>query len=114
MIISTLLVLLAWATASNAYIESGPIAKTTSGVLLGQTITLSNNAQVYRFLGVPYAQPPLGPNRFEKPKFIENKTDLLVLTHQAKPTCIQMRHLTKAISPLLDVDEDHNVSSTKF
>lgn len=105
-----LLVFLTMLGLAQASIHSNPFIKTTSGILIGQTVTLDNNAQVHRFLGVPYAQAPTGSNRFEKPQLIGNQSDTILLAQQVKPTCVQMRHLSKAISPLLDVDQDHNVS----
>lgn len=86
-----------------------PVVRTTSGQLIGQR-TIVNNVPVYQFLGVPYAQPPINNNRFEKPKKLVDASQTLVLAQQFKPTCMQMKHLTKAINPLLDVDEIHNVS----
>ena len=40
--------------------------KTTSGVVRGQTIQVLNT-NVYQFLGIPYAEPPVGALRFAKP-----------------------------------------------
>lgn len=92
------------------FIESDPIAQTSSGMIVGQKINLETGSPVYRFLGVPYAQPPVGKNRFERPEAIVNQTDKVIMAKQMKPTCIQMKHFGKAISPLLEIDEIHNVS----
>ena len=93
----------------QANIDSNPLIRTSSGILVGETITIDTNALVHRFLGVPYAQPPVEQNRFEKPKQIINQSDRILFTQQTKSTCIQMKHLSKTISPLLDVDHEHNV-----
>ena len=112
---SPILILLTLASAAYASsIHSDPVIKTSSGTLIGQTVTLDNDALVHRFLGVPYAQAPIGENRFEKPQPIVNQTGSLLMAQQQKPTCMQMHHLSKAISPLLDVDQDHNVSSIEI
>lgn len=107
------LLLLAMASIQQFYstvlaVAINPVVSTTSGQLIGQK-TIINNVPVYQFLGVPYAQPPVGDNRFEKPKKLIDASQNLVLAQQFKPTCMQMKHLTKAINPLLDVDEIHNV-----
>lgn len=87
------------------------IVSTTSGRLLGQKTLVNKNVEVFEFLGVPYAQPPVGENRFEKPKQLSMvNSSQIVIAQQFKPSCIQMKHLTKAINPLLDVDELNNIS----
>lgn len=96
--------------ATAGIIETDPIVRTNSGMLVGQKVKLETGNSIYRFLGVPYAQAPIGQNRFERPKWIINQTERIVLAQQPKPTCIQMRHISKTISPLLEVDQIHNVS----
>lgn len=96
-----------------AFIHSDPVlSRTTSGTLLGQTVQLDNGQLVHRFLGVPYAQAPTGPSRrFELPEPLVNvSSEQILMAQQAKPTCMQMHHISAAISPLLDVDQAHNVS----
>ena len=41
--------------------------RTTSGVVLGQTLNVLNQ-RVNQFLGIPYAEPPIGDLRFAKPE----------------------------------------------
>ena len=41
--------------------------KTSSGVVRGQTIEVLNRS-IDQFLGIPYAEPPIGELRFDKPK----------------------------------------------
>ena len=43
---------------------------TTSGVVRGQAINVLNTS-IYEFLGIPYAEPPVGDLRFAKPVPIE-------------------------------------------
>lgn len=113
-IVSSLLLTFALTTpiCESASIHSDPVLSgTSSGTLVGSTVQLDNGALVHRFLGVPYALPPTGPQRrFELPEPIVNGSGDLLLAQQPKPTCMQMHHLSAAISPLLDVDQAHNVS----
>ena len=44
---------------------------TTSGVVRGLTIDVLNTS-VDQFLGIPYAEPPVGALRFAKPVLITN------------------------------------------
>ncbi|OTF74594.1 carboxylesterase-like protein [Euroglyphus maynei] len=91
-------------------IQINPIVPTTSGRLIGEK-SIINNGEIYKFFGVPYAQAPIGKNRFEKPKdLLTNSSERLLMTQQLRPTCMQMKHLAKAINPLLDFDEIHNIS----
>lgn len=96
------------ATAHSGSID--PIIRTTSGTFVGQKAYLPNGMAVMNFLGVPFAQPPVGELRFEKPMDLQNISTGYLMAREFKPTCIQMKHITQAISPLLDVDEEHNVS----
>ncbi|XP_027204771.1 neuroligin-4, Y-linked-like [Dermatophagoides pteronyssinus] len=93
-------------------IQMNPIVSTTSGRLIGQKTLIHNgDGEIYQFFGIPYAQPPIGENRFEKPKELStNSSEQLLLAKQLKPTCMQMKHLAKTINPLLDLDEIHNIS----
>ena len=96
--------------AGDYSIQMEPIVSTTSGRLIGQKTLINNNDEIYQFFGVPYAQPPIGVNRFERPKeLLANTSERLLMAKQLKPTCMQMKHLAKAINPLLDLDQIHNV-----
>lgn len=97
--------------AGDYSIQMEPIVSTTSGRLIGQKTLINNNDEIYQFFGVPYAQPPIGVNRFERPKeLLANASERLLMAKQLKPTCMQMKHLAKAINPLLDLDQIHNIS----
>ena len=41
--------------------------KTSSGVVRGQTVRVVNQ-NINQYLSVPYAEPPVGPLRFARPK----------------------------------------------
>lgn len=116
---TTTILLLALAASSVVVtIPLDPIVRSTSsGTLIGKRVQLTSETQhlndVYSFLGVPYAQPPVGERRFEKPAPLNVSSDSYQMVQEFKPTCIQMKHFSQAISPLLDVDLAHNVSSRK-
>ncbi|KAF7493068.1 Carboxylesterase 4A [Sarcoptes scabiei] len=95
---------------ANDRFDFNPIAHTKSRIIIGQKVQI-NDDPVYQFLGVPYAEPPLGSNRFERPKSLnESSGSRFVWAQKFKPTCMQMKHLAKAINPLLDVDQIHEIS----
>ena len=52
--------------------------KTTSGILTGQAS--SQAPDVDEYLGIPYAQPPIGNLRFALPKAFEGKGELINAT----------------------------------
>lgn len=89
--------------------DDSPIVTTSSGMLHGLRVVKSGRFIVDQYLGVPYALPPVGSLRFQKTKELPN------LAHQKRnatkfaATCIQMRHLSQVINPLLDVDDEHMV-----
>lgn len=87
--------------------------QTTSGLLYGAKQSLANvkNSSIYKFLSVPYAEPPVDQLRFMKPTEIrpERAQNFLDTTRYGK-TCPQFRHLTRFISPLLNIDNDHQIS----
>ena len=58
-------------------LSNGPLVKTTSGTVKGQTIQVLNKT-INQFLGIPYAVPPLGSLRFAKPKPIEKPIEVSI------------------------------------
>lgn len=63
------------------------IIKTLSGPVQGTTIRLRGNS-VDRYLGIPYAQPPLGRLRFRKPNAVKPWT-MILTADKVGPACIQ-------------------------
>lgn len=45
-----------------------PVAQTVSGSVVGKIETLPNGKSVYEYLGIPYAEPPVGEFRFKAPQ----------------------------------------------
>jgi len=48
--------------------SSAPIVPTESGQVVGKIETLPLGKSVYAYLGIPYAEPPVGESRFAAPK----------------------------------------------
>lgn len=83
---------------------------TTSGLLLGTKDSLSDgNSSVYKFLSVPYAEAPINSLRFKRPVELSRAHQVIDASKFGK-TCPQFRHLTSFISPLLNVDHEHQTS----
>ncbi len=62
----------------NEFIASiGNDVKTTSGVIRGKTIKYENQT-IDEYLGIPYAEPPIGKLRFTKPKPLEKPIEVLI------------------------------------
>lgn len=49
-------------------VQPSPIVQTEFGEIVGKTVSLPFNKLVYEYLGIPYAQPPLGELRFSAPR----------------------------------------------
>uniref|UniRef100_A0A1I8HGK3 COesterase domain-containing protein n=1 Tax=Macrostomum lignano TaxID=282301 RepID=A0A1I8HGK3_9PLAT len=69
------------------------------GKVTGQTImTLSNNITMSQFLGVRYAQPPVGNRRLAKPVKPHTTSDSKHLALTMPPMCIQREHHNRNMS----------------
>ena len=63
---------------------------TNSGLVQGSLIQLPNtNIEVYEFLGIPYAEPPIGERRFRKPVPKNRWEDILDATRKSN-SCPQL------------------------
>ena len=45
-----------------------PIVQTKHGAVIGKTVSLPYGKSVHEYLGIPYAEPPVGELRFAAPK----------------------------------------------
>ncbi|CCA75891.1 hypothetical protein PIIN_09887 [Serendipita indica DSM 11827] len=71
----TLQILVLWLPfAIASLVKAVPVVQTTSGKVKGKAVSNTTNA----YLGIPYAQPPVGPLRFLAPR------PLLDSIHHAK------------------------------
>ena len=57
--------------------NTNEIIKTSSGLVKGLTIQVFNRS-VNQFLGIPYAEPPVGSLRFAKPKPISEPIEVSI------------------------------------
>jgi carboxylesterase type B len=63
------------------------VVETHSGPVKGSVIVF-NKHKINQFLGIPYAEPPIGVNRFGKPKPVQKWTQTVDATH-VKNICWQ-------------------------
>lgn len=82
--------------------------ETNVGLFNGLTV-MKNGFLVNQYLGIPYAQPPVGERRFKRPAPVTTDKKNVVFATHFKPTCVQHPHMQEVISPLLDVDHHHQV-----
>ena len=72
--------------------SAGPVVQLRSGAVRGRTV-----AGIHRFLGVPYARPPIGEDRFRPPRPAQPWTGVRdALTYLAH------RSADRALSPELE------------
>ena len=57
--------LIAFSESCRANQEDGVVASTKFGDVIGFTEKTEDGFEADVFLGIPYAQPPIGENRFE-------------------------------------------------
>lgn len=57
-------------------IQNSPVVHTESGAVIGKIEALPNGKSVYEYLGIPYAEPPVGGLRFAAPKPIKPWTGI--------------------------------------
>ncbi|XP_049300078.1 uncharacterized protein LOC125772418 [Anopheles funestus] len=69
-----------------------PRVCTEDGCVLGTSMTDTTNIRFDAFVGIPYAQPPVGKLRFKKPQPIEPWTGDYNAT-DSKPACLQQSFL---------------------
>ncbi|XP_075547376.1 acetylcholinesterase-1-like [Dermacentor variabilis] len=67
--------------------EESPIVETNSGPVQGQRVYAANKS-LYQFVGIPFAEPPLGPLRFRNPVPIKPWTSVYQATKKPFP-CLQ-------------------------
>ena len=48
--------------------QRSPVVQTESGAVVGKIETLPHGGSVHEYLGIPYAEPPVGELRFTAPK----------------------------------------------
>ena len=69
------------------------LVKTNKGVVRGVTQDTNTGKKVDAFLGIPYAKPPIGKNRFKHPKPIDAWNHILNATERPN-SCYQLNDTT--------------------
>jgi hypothetical protein len=68
-------------------------AHTSSGRIQGHVAAWPENSHVSEYLGIPYAQPPVGPLRWAPPKKLHSNATHLgnrYVSDSTPPICIRM------------------------
>ncbi|XP_015174308.1 PREDICTED: venom carboxylesterase-6-like isoform X2 [Polistes dominula] len=73
-----------------------PVVKTRFGSIIGKWSKSSKGLNIANFLGIPYAEPPIGNLRFRKPKAWNNSWDVIEAQSDGPP-CIQLIKLNTTI-----------------
>lgn len=84
--------------------QADVVVNTTYGAVKGKAVVIVNNQTVFQFLKLPFAKPPLGKLRFQKPERPNTWTGTLEASHHGPPC---MQKLSSRYKPLL---ENANVS----
>uniref|UniRef100_A0ABI7WUR2 Carboxylic ester hydrolase n=1 Tax=Felis catus TaxID=9685 RepID=A0ABI7WUR2_FELCA len=79
--------LLLWVLIGKSHTEEDIIITTKNGKVRGMNLPVLDGT-VTAFLGIPYAQPPLGRLRFKKPQFLTKWSDIWNATKYAN-SCYQ-------------------------
>ena len=74
-----------WPTSSQLDTN---IIKTSSGLIQGVS-TYFQDSRIDQYLGVPFAEPPIGLLRFQKPQPVKPWNGIL-LANKPGPACVQM------------------------
>ncbi|XP_037574794.2 acetylcholinesterase-1-like isoform X1 [Dermacentor silvarum] len=72
----------------TALASDAPVIRIDSGLVTGQRIEVGGK-QLYAYLGIPYAQPPIGDYRFRKPERIAHWEGVYNASSKPKP-CRQL------------------------
>jgi triacylglycerol lipase len=87
-------------------IETAPRAESPQGTFVGTVLDdLNHPVPIEAFLGIPYAQPPVGQLRFAKPVPVENRNGTFQATEYSA-RCPGKQLLSIPGTPQLEADED--------
>ncbi|EGP84702.1 uncharacterized protein MYCGRDRAFT_75537 [Zymoseptoria tritici IPO323] len=87
-------------------IETGPRVESSAGTFVGTVLDdLNHPVPIEAFLGIPYAQPPVGQLRFAKPVPVESRNGTFQATEYS-PRCPGKQLLRIPGTPWLEADED--------
>ncbi|XP_071041194.1 pyrethroid hydrolase Ces2e isoform X3 [Parasteatoda tepidariorum] len=71
--------------------DNYPVVRTANGQIRGKILKLTNGLEVAAFLGIPFAEPPVGPLRF-KPPVPKAPWDEVFNATSFGPLCSQSKH----------------------
>ncbi|KAL9970952.1 hypothetical protein ACROYT_G023418 [Oculina patagonica] len=72
--------------------ERSPVVETESGAVVGKIETLPHGKVVHEYLGIPYAEPPVGELRFAAPKPVKSWSGIKQAT-EFGASCVQIESL---------------------
>ncbi|XP_060081391.1 uncharacterized protein LOC132560731 [Ylistrum balloti] len=75
-------------TVTSSDVSTDGIVNITYGAIQGKRVTIGNET-VYQFLKLPFAKPPIGNLRFQKPQTPDSWTGILDASHHGPP-CMQL------------------------
>lgn len=78
-----------FAIQSTEAIMDRLVVQTSSGPIRGRSVQVQGR-EVHVFLGIPFAKPPVGENRFKKPVQVDSWHGVLDATKMPN-TCVQER-----------------------
>ena len=70
-------------------IQRSPVVQTESGAVVGKMKTLPHGKSVHEYLGIPYAEPPVGDLRFTAPKPVKPWSGIKQATEVGN-ACVQI------------------------
>ncbi|XP_028395425.1 acetylcholinesterase-like [Dendronephthya gigantea] len=68
-----------------------PIVQTVHGIIQGQTVISKDGRYSHQYLGIPYATPPIGHLRFQKPQPYTGQWSGVLDASMFQPSCMQPR-----------------------
>ncbi|KAF2665992.1 alpha/beta-hydrolase [Microthyrium microscopicum] len=74
-------------TAAQTEWKVGQQVLTTSGPVVGHSPILKGNTEVSEYLGIPYAQPPIGKLRWRVPQTYKSPNNATIKATQWGPSC---------------------------
>ncbi|WKY04925.1 hypothetical protein Q1695_005717 [Nippostrongylus brasiliensis] len=90
-----------------------PLVRTTTGPIRGREYRLSDGRVVDMYMGIPFAEPPVGKLRFKKPQPVTPWTDELNCVDFG-PRCPQKDEFCAQFTSLVGKDEAHCLTLNVF
>ena len=69
-------------------VQRSPVVQTVSGAVVGKIETLPHGKAVHEYLGIPYAEPPVGERRFAAAKPVKPWSGIREVT-EFGASCVQ-------------------------